>query len=96
MRTLLPYSPGPAPATDLTEEAWVAPLYRPGTGPAATACCCTAPAQVQVVMPPSAERHDLTEVLLCWHHYRQHAHAIAAAGGAAYDAQGELFAAPVR
>jgi hypothetical protein len=42
----------------------------PATSPSGQACCCVAPAVVQVVMPPSAGRPDETELLLCGHHYR--------------------------
>jgi hypothetical protein len=46
------------------------------------ACCCSARAMVQVVMPPSPARPHRTELLLCGHHYRAARRALAAAAAA--------------
>ncbi len=48
-------------------------------GPPASACCCPAIAVVQVILPPSPTRPHETDLLLCGHHYRQSAKALAAA-----------------
>ncbi len=44
------------------------------------ACCCSARAMVQVIMPPTPARPHRTELLLCGHHYRVSRQALAAAG----------------
>jgi hypothetical protein len=44
------------------------------------ACCCSARAVVQVIMPPGPTRPHRTELLLCGHHYRVSRPALAAAG----------------
>jgi hypothetical protein len=44
------------------------------------ACCCSARAVVQVIMPPSPTRLHRTELLLCGHHYQVSRQALAAAG----------------
>jgi hypothetical protein len=44
------------------------------------ACCCSARAMVQVVMPSAPARPHRTELLLCGHHYRVSRQALAAAG----------------
>ena len=49
-------------------------------GLADQACCCSARAMVQVVMPPTPTRPHRTELLLCGHHYRVSCQALAAAG----------------
>lgn len=72
---------------------WVAPACRPMTAPAETACCCPAPAQFQVVMPPTPQRPTLVEILLCGHHYRASRELLAAAGVAVYDTAGQLVRA---
>lgn len=62
---------------------WRASLRR-----AARACCCPARPAVVVIMPP-AERHPQpVDLLLCHHHYRVHAPALAAAGAAILDTDG--------
>ena len=52
----------------------------PAHASADRACCCSARAMVQVVMPPTANRPHRTELLLCGHHYRVSRQALAAAG----------------
>jgi hypothetical protein len=49
-------------------------------GLADRACCCSARAVVQVIMPSSPTRPHRTELLLCGHHYRVSRQALAAAG----------------
>jgi hypothetical protein len=51
-------------------------------GLADQACCCSARAVVQVVMPPTPARPHRTELLLCAHHYGVSRQALAAAGAA--------------
>ena len=46
------------------------PAAQAQPGPADQACCCVARAVVRVVMPPTPNRPDETELLLCGHHYR--------------------------
>jgi hypothetical protein len=46
------------------------------------ACCCSARAMVQVIMPSTPGRPHRTELLLCGHHYRVSRRALAAAGAA--------------
>ncbi len=63
--------------------------------PGSLACCCPAPAMVQVVMPPTAARPHETDLLLCGHHYRASRVALAAAGAvvrALPDPSGEVVA----
>jgi hypothetical protein len=43
------------------------------------ACCCPAKAVVQVVLPPTATRPRVTDLLLCGHHYRVSRRSLAAA-----------------
>jgi hypothetical protein len=57
----------------------LAPRHAPD-GLADRACCCSARAMVQVVIPASAARPHRTELLLCGHHYRVSRRALAAAG----------------
>lgn len=54
----------------------------PGHASADRACCCSARAMVQVVMPPSPARPHRTDLLLCGHHYRVSRQALATAGAA--------------
>jgi hypothetical protein len=51
-------------------------------GLADRACCCSARAMVQVIMPPVPVRPRRTDLLLCGHHYRASRQALAAAGAA--------------
>ena len=63
-------------------------------GPAASltgqACCCVARAVVRVVMPPTAERPQETELLLCGHHYRVSRAALAAAHASVHELAGNV------
>jgi hypothetical protein len=52
----------------------------PGHALGDRACCCSAKAMVQVVMPPTPARPHRTELLLCGHHYRVSRQALAMAG----------------
>jgi hypothetical protein len=56
------------------------PPHHASADPADQACCCTARAMVQVIMPPTPARPHRTELLLCGHHYRVSRQALAAAG----------------
>ena len=42
------------------------------------ACCCPAQPVVRVIMPPTPERPDSVDLLLCGHHYRVSRQALAA------------------
>jgi hypothetical protein len=57
------------------------------------ACCCPAPPVVRVMMPATATRPELVDLLLCGHHYRAGRAALRAAGAAVYDEQGALLEA---
>ena len=57
------------------------------------ACCCPARPVVRVVMPATATRPELADLLLCGHHYRAGRAALRAAGAAVYDEQGALLEA---
>jgi hypothetical protein len=46
------------------------------------ACCCSARAMVQAVMPPTPTRPHRTELLLCGHHFRVSRQTLAALGAA--------------
>jgi hypothetical protein len=59
------------------------------------ACCCSAKPAVVVVMPATAGRDHLTDLLLCGHHYRAARAALAAAGAMAFDRSGQPAAAMV-
>lgn len=52
------------------------------------ACCCTARPAVAVVLRPAENRPHPTDLLLCGHHYRASADALAAAGAIVYDENG--------
>jgi hypothetical protein len=52
-------------------------------------CCCTAKPAVIAIMPPTAGRPHLTELLLCWHHYRVSRKSLDAAGATVLDLAGE-------
>jgi hypothetical protein len=51
-----------------------------GHASADRACCCSARAMLQVLIPPTPARPHRTELLLCGHHYRVSRQALAAAG----------------
>jgi hypothetical protein len=68
-----------------SDDAAMRPLddaISPGNASADRACCCSARAMVQVVMPPTPARPHRTELLLCGHHYRTSCQALAAAAAA--------------
>lgn len=46
---------------------------------------------MQVVIPPTTQRPEAVELLLCEHHYRQHREALHAAGAVSYAADGLLL-----
>jgi hypothetical protein len=56
------------------------------------ACCCPAKPAVLVIMPPSANRTQPTELLLCWHHYRSSQRSLAAAHATAHLTDSTLAA----
>jgi hypothetical protein len=56
--------------------------------PADRACCCSARAMVQVVMPPTPARPHRTELLLCGHHYRASRRVLATAAAAVRELPG--------
>jgi hypothetical protein len=60
-------------------------VISPGHTSADQACCCSARAMVQVLMPPAPARPHRTELLLCGHHYRVSRQALAAAGATARE-----------
>jgi len=63
----------------------ILPSRPASTGPAERACCCPARAMVQVTMPASPTRPHETTLLLCGHHSRVSAAALAAAGARLRD-----------
>jgi hypothetical protein len=67
---------------------WRASLQRAGG-----ACCCPARPTVVAIMPPVGGRTHPVDLLLCRHHGRAHAGALAAAGAAVLDADGEPLTA---
>jgi hypothetical protein len=71
----------PDPAGDLVD--WRASLRR-----ADHACCCPAQPSVVVIMPPVPGRPHAVDLLLCQHHYRICARALAAAGAAVLGTDG--------
>ncbi len=45
-----------------------------------TACCCSAPARVRLLLPlPASDR--LIDLFFCLHHFRQHCEALIRSGG---------------
>jgi hypothetical protein len=52
------------------------------------ACCCPARPVVQAIMPPTAERRQSVDLLLCGHHYRASRPALAAAGATVFTLSG--------
>jgi hypothetical protein len=76
------------PAEVHTEESahWAWPLAF-----ADRACCCTARPKVVAVLPPTATRPHQVDLLLCGHHYRAAAAALADKGAAVYDKTGALI-----
>lgn len=77
-----PAASGPA-VTDCPLVDWRASLKR-----AERACCCPARPAVVVIMPAAAGRPYPIDLLLCRHHYRACADALAAAGAAVFDTRG--------
>jgi hypothetical protein len=71
----------PDPAEDAVD--WRASLRR-----ADHACCCPAQPSVVVIMPPVPGRPHPVDLLLCRHHYRVCAHALAVAGAAVLGTDG--------
>ncbi len=63
--------------------------WRASLGRAGRACCCPARPTVVVIMPPAGDRRAPVDLLLCRHHYRVHAPALAAAGAAILGTDGE-------
>jgi hypothetical protein len=59
------------------------------------ACCCPAKPAVLVIMPPSADRLQPTELLLCWAHYRASQRSLAAARVTAHLADSTPAADPL-
>jgi hypothetical protein len=80
-----PASPGaggqPATAGELVD--WRASLRQ-----ADHACCCPAQPSVVAIMPAVRGRPNPVDLLLCWHHYRISARALAAAGAAVLGTDG--------
>lgn len=71
----------PGPAGYLVD--WRASLRR-----AERACCCPAKPAVVVIMPAAPDRPYTVDLLLCHHHYRVSARALAAAGAAVLGTDG--------
>jgi hypothetical protein len=61
---------------------------------AGRACCCPGRPAVTVLMPPSGKRSQVTDLLLCGHHFRVSRAALREAGAFAYDAAGRLVLSP--
>jgi hypothetical protein len=59
----------PAPADQHAAAEPVA-VFTPVARHSDRACCCAALPAVIAVLPPSAGRPNVTELLLCGHHYR--------------------------
>jgi hypothetical protein len=80
-----PDAPGagrqPDPVGDQVD--WRASLRR-----ADHACCCPAQPSVVVILPPAPGRPHPVDLLLCRHHYRRCARALAAAGAAVLGTDG--------
>ncbi len=58
---------------------------------ATRACCCPARPVVTVVMPPTPDRPNQVDLLLCGHHYQVSRAVLQAAGAAVYDRTGALI-----
>jgi hypothetical protein len=71
--------PAPAPAEPEHYLLWTAER----------SCCCLAKPAVAAVLPPAPGRDHATDLLLCGHHYRACRHALAAAGAAVMDENGQ-------
>jgi hypothetical protein len=54
------------------------------------ACCWPSRPMVRVIMPPTAERANPVELLLCVHHFRLSQWNLAAAGAVAQAMRGDL------
>lgn len=61
---------------------------------AGRACCCPGRPAVTVLVPPSGERSQVTDLLLCGHHFRVSRAALREAGATVYDAVGRLILSP--
>ncbi|HUN34572.1 MAG TPA: hypothetical protein VMU95_21420 [Trebonia sp.] len=58
------------------------------------ACCCSARPMVRVLMPPSAGRPHVSELLLCGHHFRASQNALRAAGAIVHSEDGQMIMGP--
>ncbi len=63
-------------------------LYEPQARYSKRACCCPGAPTVIALLPPANGRHDVTELLLCGHHYRQSKRALVAMGVTLTDIRG--------
>ena len=57
------------------------------------ACCCPGQPVVRVIMPPTPERRNSVDLLLCGHHYRVSRQALAAARARIENMPGKADAA---
>ncbi len=80
-------SPGPQPTHDPEEDCHrleqVGLLDPPGP---AQSCCCVAPAEKRVLLRVPDEPDRLIDLLLCGHHYRQHADRLSELNACVLDA----------
>jgi hypothetical protein len=82
-------NPPPGRATESIPADGIVPgRYLRALRRADRACCCTARPTVVVIIPATASRPDVTELLFCMHHYRASRAALAEAGAAVVDATG--------
>jgi hypothetical protein len=84
-------SPSPGGSEGLAPRPVAASLDWDALRLAGRSCCCLASPAVVAVMPPAPGRPHETDLLLCMHHYRAAAPALAAAGATVLDFGGELI-----
>lgn len=56
--------------------------------PTESACCCPSRPAVRVVLPRTAERDHVVDLLLCWHHYRRSLTTLAHLHASVFDTSG--------
>lgn len=72
--------PSAPPADDVSDADAVLAL-------ADRACCCLARPVVMTVLPPTADRPNPADLLLCGHHYHINEEVLAVAGATIHDAR---------
>ena len=92
----LPWHPSRGPAAsraDAFDFPYDDLLINPADAPISgrRADCCVAPAAYRAVLPVTASRPRITELLLCSHHFHSTRAGLTRAGASVYDASNHLI-----